>query len=854
MKKTLIAIDGNSLMHRAFWALPPLKDKNGVQVNGIYGFYTMLMNMVDGYHPDYLAVAFDLKGKTFRHEEFEAYKAGRQKTPEELNIQFPLLRESLEKMGICVLSKPSYEADDILGCLSQQASQQGVHTYILTGDRDSLQLVGEEVEVILTKKGVTETVVVDTKALEEMYGLAPQQIVDLKGLMGDSSDNIPGIAGVGEKTALKLLHQYHTIDGIYEHIDQMPANKLREKLIGGKDMAYLSKKLATIERDFPLDKDLKDMEFHGFGSAAQQVFDEFSFKSLRKRVAAQQGGENTVTQEQTPAYETREIASLEEVKQVAEQLKQLGEFSMLLEGDALYLFGREQVKIPCEDNLLSTMNLAGVLETLKPLLEDETIGKQLYDIKGWMHLLDQLDIRLAAPYEDAMLAQYVINPSKRDFSMEKLADHYEVQKDACGLMEICRQQRQALEKNQLMSVLEDIEIPMAKVLFYMEKQGFRVDKNILEELKTSYEGQITALENAIYQSAGEKFNINSPKQLGSVLFETLGLPVIKKTKTGYSTNADVLERLMDQHEIIPLIMEYREITKLKSTYIDGLIALAGPSDGKIHTTFHQTATVTGRLSSTEPNLQNIPVKSEKSKDIRRAFIPSREGGVIIGADYSQIELRILAHLAQDEHMIDAFLKGEDIHRRTASQVFHVPPEEVTPLMRSSAKAVNFGIVYGISDFGLAQNLKIPRATAKEYIETYLKEFSGVKGYMDDIIAKAQRDGYVRTMFGRIRYIDELKSSNYNVREFGKRAALNTPVQGAAADIMKIATIRAFDAFQKHGLTSKIILQVHDELIVDGVQEEQKQVASILKEAMEGAAQLTVPLKVNVSVGQSWEKA
>lgn len=852
MKKTLIAIDGNSLMHRAFWALPPLKDKNGVQVNGIYGFYTMLMNMVDGYHPEYLAVAFDLKGKTFRHESFEAYKAGRQKTPEELNIQFPLLRESLEKMGICVLSKPSYEADDILGCISKRASEQGVHTYILTGDRDSLQLVGENVEVILTKKGVTETAVVDTKELEEMYGLTPQQIVDLKGLMGDNSDNIPGITGVGEKTALKLLHEYHTIDGIYEHIDQMPASKLKEKLVGGKDMAYLSRKLATIVTDFPLEADLKDMEFHGFGSAAQQVFDEFAFKSLRKRIS--QNDEDAPREQQVPAYETREIGSLEEVEQVGKQLKQLGEFSMLLEGDALYLFGREQVKIPCEDNLLSTMSLASVLETLKPLLENEKVRKKLYDIKGWMHLLDELDIRLAAPYEDAMLAQYVLNPSKRDFSMEKLADHYEVQKDAYGLLEICRQQRQALEQNQLMGVLGDIEIPMAKVLFYMERQGFRVDKKILEELKISYEGQLTALENAIYESAGERFNINSPKQLGSVLFETLGLPVIKKTKTGYSTNADVLERLIDQHEIIGLIMEYRELAKLKSTYIDGLINLAGGGDGKIHTTFHQTATVTGRLSSTEPNLQNIPVKSEKSKDIRRAFIPSRGDGVIIGADYSQIELRILAHLAGDEHMIDAFLKEEDIHRRTASQVFHVPPEEVTPLMRSSAKAVNFGIVYGISDFGLAQNLKIPRATAKEYIETYLKEFSGVKQYMDDIIEKAQKDGYVRTMFGRIRYIDELKSSNYNIREFGKRAALNTPVQGAAADIMKIATIRAFDAFQKHGLTSKIILQVHDELIVDGVPEEQDEVAEILKEAMEGAAQLSVPLKVNVSVGKSWEKA
>lgn len=852
MKKTLIAIDGNSLMHRAFWALPPLKDKNGVQVNGIYGFYTMLMNMVDGYHPEYLAVAFDLKGKTFRHESFEAYKAGRQKTPEELNIQFPLLRESLEKMGICVLSKPSYEADDILGCISKRASEQGVHTYILTGDRDSLQLVGENVEVILTKKGVTETAVVDTKELEEMYGLTPQQIVDLKGLMGDNSDNIPGITGVGEKTALKLLHEYHTIDGIYEHIDQMPASKLKEKLVGGKDMAYLSRKLATIVTDFPLEADLKDMEFHGFGSAAQQVFDGFAFKSLRKRIS--QNDEDAPREQQVPAYETREIGSLEEVEQVGKQLKQLGEFSMLLEGDALYLFGREQVKIPCEDNLLSTMSLASVLETLKPLLENEKVRKKLYDIKGWMHLLDELDIRLAAPYEDAMLAQYVLNPSKRDFSMEKLADHYEVQKDAYGLLEICRQQRQALEQNQLMGVLGDIEIPMAKVLFYMERQGFRVDKKILEELKISYEGRLTALENAIYESAGERFNINSPKQLGSVLFETLGLPVIKKTKTGYSTNADVLERLIDQHEIIGLIMEYRELAKLKSTYIDGLINLAGGGDGKIHTTFHQTATVTGRLSSTEPNLQNIPVKSEKSKDIRRAFIPSRGDGVIIGADYSQIELRILAHLAGDEHMIDAFLKEEDIHRRTASQVFHVPPEEVTPLMRSSAKAVNFGIVYGISDFGLAQNLKIPRATAKEYIETYLKEFSGVKQYMDDIIEKAQKDGYVRTMFGRIRYIDELKSSNYNIREFGKRAALNTPVQGAAADIMKIATIRAFDAFQKHGLTSKIILQVHDELIVDGVPEEQDEVAEILKEAMEGAAQLSVPLKVNVSVGKSWEKA
>ncbi len=842
-----VIIDGNSLLYRAFFALPASMKKNdSTPTNAVYGFMTMLLRAVEEYHPNHLAVAFDLKGKTFRHSMYEDYKAGRAATPDDLIVQFDVLKKALEGLGVSWIGLESYEADDILGTFAKMGDENGYTTYLITGDRDALQLISDNTSVVITKKGVTETELFDKAHLGEVYGLVPSQIRDLKALMGDSSDNIPGIAGVGEKTALKLLKDYPTVEELYENTEVLPKNKLREKLINGRDSAFLSKTLATINTSVPIKETLDDIEFAGFeNEKLKEVFSDLEFFSLLKRF--------DIKKEQKK-IETVEITSAEQLKTIAQGFKEKA--GIYMDKEALYIADDDSAEYRAAFSVSlfgEGISQTDALSALKDFLGDDKVKKYTHGAKELMHACDAEGIQLRGLEFDCEIAAYVLDPTRRNFSQEKLCELYSEGGHACALLGIAEKQREEISKNELERVFYDIEMPLVTVLFDMERQGFKVDVKRLKELRDVYSGRIEELTRSIYELCGEEFNIASTKQLGIVLFEHMGLPAKKKTKTGYSTDIEVLESLEDKHPVIPLIIEYRQVTKIKSTYIDGLIAVAG-GDGRIHTTFNQTATATGRISSIEPNLQNIPVRKDVNREIREVFLPSDDASLLVSADYSQIELRVLAHIAQDENMRDAFIHNEDIHLRTAAEVFGVPKEEVTPEMRSGAKAVNFGIVYGISDFGLAKNLGIPRYVAADYIKRYLEEFGGVRNYMHDVVEKAKEDGFVRTLFGRIRYISELKASNYNTRSFGERAAMNTPIQGTAADIIKYAMICVHNALKNEKLRSKLILQVHDELIIDTVPEEKEQVSELLRKAMENACTMDVPLKVNVSAGKNWAEA
>ena len=848
MEHTAIIIDGNSLLHRAFYALPStMKKKDGTPTNAIYGFFAMLFHATEEFAPDRLAVAFDRKEKTFRHKLFADYKGGRRKTPDELIVQFPILKKALCDLGIPCLELEGYEADDILGTLAAQGDKAEIATYLITGDRDALQLISPQTRVVITKKGVTETEVFDEAHLREVYGIAPMQITDLKGLMGDASDNIPGVAGVGEKTATKLLSQFHSVEDLYAHIEALPQNKLKEKLIAGRDSALLSKTLATIDRNVPIETGIADIAFSGFAQGAlKAVLTELQFTSLLKRFDLKETPHAAVEQ----IVETREALDA-----LALRRENFAAIFLDEQGLSVCFDSKEEYNIPFSTSLFGEgISREAALFALKRLLEDENVRKAVHGAKAMMHACAEAGCALNGVDFDVEIAAYVLDPTRRNYSLEKLADYYAAAGRACAVLTICGVQKQEIAQNKLERVFYEIEMPLVRVLFDMEMRGFRVDVQRLMALQAEYAKRIDGLTQKIYELAdcGE-FNIASPKQLGAVLFEHLGLPVKKKKKTGYSTDIEVLESLSDLHPVINAIIEYRQVTKLKYTYIDGLLAVAG-EDGKIHTTFNQTATATGRISSIEPNLQNIPIRSDVAKEIREVFLPSEEGRMIVSADYSQIELRVLAHIADDFHMKDAFLHDEDIHLRTAAEVFGVPKSEVTPQQRSSAKAVNFGIVYGISDFGLAKQLGIPRFMAANYIARYLEEFEGVRRYMHETVENAKREGCVHTLFGRVRYLDELKAANYNTRSFGERAAMNTPIQGTAADIIKVAMIRTHRALKESGMRSSLILQVHDELIVDAVPEEYEQVKELLLRAMGEACALSVPLKVNIAGGANWAEA
>lgn len=841
----LIAIDGNSLLFRAYFAMPPMKRSSDGQPTGaIYGFMNMLFSIIDEYQPTHIAVAFDRPEPTFRHLLFDKYKAGRRKTDDELLSQFPILKKALSELGISVLEQAGSEADDILGTLGRMCSERGETALILTGDKDALQLITKTTSVLMTRRGVSEIEVFDEAHLNEVYGLAPSQIVDLKALMGDASDNIPGIKGIGEKTALKLLHQYDTVAGLYENIDSLPKNKTTQKIIDGRSDAQMSQMLAKIDTRVPIVSNIDSLKFDGFDDAAlTHVLSTLEFNSLLKR--------RGLTREQKSVNQT-EIDSLHGVKSLAEELGDKDKIALFYDKSQLFLAqdGESEYAITLSESL----TLGDVSDALRELLENADISKLVHGAKDIMTEFKRNSVALRGVKFDTMLAAYTLNPTMRSFDLEKIASSYAAPGHASAIFTVADSQKKELEKNGLHEIFYGIELPLTFVLFDMESEGFKVDREKLHELSKQYEQATRDVEAAIHTLAGHEFNIASPKQLGVVLFEELNLPVIKKTKRGYSTNIEVLEQLENEHPIIPLIVEYRRVTKLKSTYIDALLEKAD-SDNKIHTTFMQTATATGRISSVEPNLQNIPIRSELSAHIRSVFLPSREDGWLVSADYSQIELRVLAALSGDEHMKDAFMNDEDIHTRTAAQVFSVTQDEVTHEMRSSAKAVNFGIVYGISDFGLAKQLGIPRFKAAEYIDRYLSEFSGVREYMHSSVEQAKKDGYARTFFGRIRYIDELASSNYNVRSFGERAAMNTPVQGTAADIIKKAMNEVYARIKREGLQAKLILQVHDELIIDTPEGEVEQVKQILSDVMQNICpELGVPLAVSVAVGRTWAQA
>ena len=848
MKKAIF-IDGNSLLHRAFYALPPtMKTKDGRYTNAVYGFLNMLFTLNENYSPDYLAVAFDIKKKTFRNELYSEYKAGRKPTPFELKEQFPLIRETLNTLNVPYLELLGFEGDDILGTLSKKAEEENIFSYIVTGDKDALQLIDENCHVLLTKKGVSELEEYSIEHLMEVYGLEPFQIVDLKALMGDASDNIPGIAGIGEKTALKLLTSYQTIEKLYENIDSLAKNKLLEKLINGKNSAFLSKSLATIKRDIPIDCTVEALAFNGFEEENLiNCLTNLEFFSMLKRFGIIQKKEIEKKQE------TILIKTAEDLKVVKEKNPDPKYFSFFAEGDSyfFYLNGNEYEARVSRELFGSGLSDEELFCELKTYFENTSVKKYLCGAKELKHFLCGFNVEILGEVFDVALAQYVLNPTGKRLKLEELSSDYGASGKALAIYEIALKEEKLIIEKELSYIFYNVETPLTEVLFSMENEGFTVDRAKLKELSADYSLKIDELTENIYECAGEPFNIGSPKQLGEILFNKLMLPAKKKTKTGFSTNAEVLEDLIDKHPIIPLILEYRALTKMKSTYIDGFLNVTSDKDAKIHSTFNQTVTATGRISSTEPNLQNIPARSELSNDIRRVFIPSKPNNIIISADYSQIELRVLAHIAQDKHMIDAFLKGEDIHKRTASEVFEVPQDKVTKQMRSAAKAVNFGIVYGISDFGLAKNLGIPRFKAAEYINKYLIEFSGVAQYMKNIVAQAKKDGYVRTLFGRIRYIDELDSSNYNTRSFGERAAMNTPIQGSAADIIKIAMIGVYNALKNENLKSRLILQVHDELVIDAYPEEEAAVKRILKEQMKDRFSLSVPLDIDIETGKTF---
>ena len=865
MKKLLI-LDSNSILNRAFYGVRYLSAKDGTPTNAIYGFLNILLKLIKEQEPDYICAAFDVKAPTFRHKQYEGYKAQRKPMPEGLAAQMPLAKDVLRAMGVTILEKEGYEADDIIGTVARLCEESEISCFIATGDKDDLQLTSDKTKVILTvtKSGYNETIIYDDKAVKEKYHVTPTEFIDVKALMGDPSDNIPGVKGVGEKTAMSLIEKHHSIEYIYENIDGIGLKgAMLQKMKDGREMAFMSKELATINRNTPIEFNAEECVFDGFENNGElyEILKRLELNSIIKKLDLS-GGDN--------------------VKENEDIFK---DFSYQV-GDKNMING-DKVTVVLDfdgDNISSAAvgagNNAVVLneqDDIKELLEDDSIAKVMFDVKeAIVKLNGRIDIKNIS--DDTAIAAYLVDPAKNEYTIEKLASEYfgtviekpevkqlslldDVETDRSEYLAKCavalgvlnERIGDKIKENGQEKLYHEVELPLVTVLAHLEINGFLVDDNQLKEFADKLGEKIDALTNEIYMLAGEEFNINSPKQLGVILFEKLELKPVKKTKTGYATNADVLEKLRDKHPIVNFIMEYRQLAKLKSTYCDGLTAVVNPNTHRIHSVFTQTVTVTGRLSSTEPNLQNIPTRTELGREIRKMFV-AKEDYVLVDADYSQIELRVLAHIANDETMINAFRNNEDIHAVTASQVLGIPLEDVTKEQRSSAKAVNFGIVYGIGEFSLAQDLHISVKEAKAYIESYLEKYHGVRNYMESIKEQAKKDGYVKTMLNRIRYIPELKSPNYNIRQFGERVALNTPIQGTAADIIKLAMVRVDNRLINEGLKSKLILQVHDELIVEAHKDEVDKVKQILSEEMQDAMELNVPLKVDMSTGHSWYDA
>nr|WP_229775505.1 DNA polymerase I [Anaerosalibacter bizertensis] len=880
-------IDGSSLLHRGFYALPLLSTKDGIYTNGVYGFLTMLYKITEEYEPDYISVAFDKKAPTFRHLEYDLYKANRQKSPNELSLQFPILKEVLSAMNINQIEIEGYEADDIAGTIAKFGEEKGLEVILVTGDRDYLQLASEKSKVLVTKKGITELEVFDNKIIMDKYGIKPEQFIDLKGLMGDQSDNIPGVPGIGEKTGLKLIKEFGSMENIYENIEKVSGKKRKESLIEYRQQAFMSKKLGEIVTNVPIELDMeKFIVKEPNWEKLKELYEKLEFKSLLDKIPKDKikDSREEFKSEFVLVNNNKEfnniINNIKKDKKFGFKIIYSGPNPLKDEIIGICIKPKESSSyyINCENNNI----LDSFKDSFKEIFESEDIEKIGHNIKEDIIGLFRLDINISDISFDSMIGQYLINPSQTDYSIHELAKEYfdifiESEEELLGkgknkktfkslelekrveyfskildLTFMLENQIKGIVKSQGMEKLYyDIELPLIEVLASMEYLGFKIDMDIINELGKEFDDKINNLTIEIYDLAGREFNVNSPKQLGEVLFDDLDLPVIKKTKTGYSTNAEVLDKLKDKHPIIDKILKYRQIVKLKSTYIDGLINLVDDETNRIHSSFNQTVTNTGRISSTEPNLQNIPVKTEEGRKIRKAFVSENENYVLVDGDYSQIELRVLAHISDDPKLKEAFYHNEDIHTKTASEVFEVEKEEVTPLMRSRAKAVNFGIVYGISDYGLSRDLDISRKEAKKYIDNYLKNYEKVKEYMDNIIEVGKRDGYVETILNRRRYLPELKSRNYVVRSFGERVAMNTPIQGSAADIIKIAMVRVYKELKKRNMKSKLILQVHDELIIEAHEDEKEEVENILRQIMESSVELNVPLKVDIKMGESW---
>ncbi len=887
MGKKVLLVDGHSIANRAFYGLPLLTNKDGAYTNAVYGFINMLISTIEDEKPDYVGIAFDLSLPTFRHEKFPEYKGTRKGMPQELRPQIPLLKSVLDIMGICRFEEPGYEADDILGTLAKKYEQAGFEPTILSGDRDLLQIATDKIKIRIpkTKKGGTEIEEYYAADVMEKYGVTPIEFIDVKGLMGDSSDNIPGVPGVGEKTAIKLIKEYKTMENLLGSISEIKQKKLSENLETYKQQAIDSKMLVTIITDMDLPVEPDKLKFSlVLSPESVAIFQELEFKNLLNRLEYEdtvyEDVENTNIE---VAYELiNNKGALESLVEELKSIKKLAYISVLADaklcGVGISFSKTKSYWVESGE----AFPMITIMETLKPILENEEIKKIGHNLKDDMHIFTQYGVNLNGLEFDTLIAAYVLNPTNSTYDIDELGhmfngETHESEESLLGkgkkkksVMDLEEEQRtmwigaranivyrahiemaKQLEEFNQQNLFYDIEMPLVKVLFDMEQAGIKIEKEELEEYGVLISGKMDVITKEIYDFAGEEFNINSPKQLGVILFEKLEIPPLKKTKTGYSTSAEVLEKLEKEYPIVGRVLEYRHLSKIKSTYVDGLFAVINEETGKIHSTFNQTITATGRISSTEPNLQNIPIKLEIGRRIRKVFVPSSDDYIFVDADYSQIELRVLAHISEDPTLIDAFNNNQDIHRLTASQVFNIPFDEVSSSQRNNAKAVNFGIVYGISAFSLSDDLKITQKEAQTYIEGYFSKYPKVKEYLDNIIISAKEKGYVETLFQRRRAIPEINASNFNVRSFGERIAMNTPIQGTAADIIKIAMIKVDNVLKNNKMRSKLVLTVHDELLVEAHKEELEEVKKILKYEMENAAKLSVPIDVDLDTGTTW---
>ncbi|MDC3412615.1 DNA polymerase I [Aquibacillus sp. 3ASR75-11] len=879
MTNKLILIDGNSIAYRAFFALPLLNNDKGVYTNAIYGFTTMLLRILEEDNPTHVLVAFDAGKTTFRHKTYVEYKGGRQKTPPELSEQFPLLKEVLDAFQIPHYQLDQYEADDIIGTLAKQGEKEEWDVNVISGDKDLLQLVSNKVNVRLTRKGISEVDHYTPNFMKEKLELRPDQIIDMKALMGDSSDNVPGVPGVGQKTAVKLLKEYETLENLYQNLDGVSGKKLKEKLETHQMDARMSKELVTIDCHSPISIGLEDLAYSGYQSSkVRAIFQELGFQSLLDRIVGEEGEKVGKSAEKLPDIEVTVV------DEITDDLF-TGEEAIIVEmlHENYHQAPIEGIGIVNEQRkMFIPTDVAIQSDVFKNWAEDKTKKKWVFDAKKTLVALLNQHIHVQGIDFDLFLASYLINPSENHHDIpaigyrmgeqgllydeevygkgaklklpeqDILAEH--VVRKTNMLFHVKQKVEKLLEQNDQHELYLDLEMPLALILGEMEHTGVSVDIERLRQMGEELQKRLKEIEYQVYELAGVTFNINSPKQLGPILFENLGLPVIKKTKTGYSTSAEVLEELKESHEIIPKLLLYRQLGKLQSTYIEGLLKVVYKDTGKIHTRFNQALTQTGRLSSTEPNLQNIPIRLEEGKKIRQAFVPSKEGWYMFAADYSQIELRVLAHIAKDEKLIEAFNNNMDIHTRTAMDVFHVEAEEITSNMRRQAKAVNFGIVYGISDYGLSQSLGITRKEAKKFIDQYLESFPGVQAYMEEVVYKAKQTGYVTTLMNRRRYLPDITSRNFNKRSFAERTAMNTPIQGTAADIIKKAMIDLRQKLKEERLEATLLLQVHDELIIEAPEAELEKLKQLVPAVMEQTVKLDVPLKVEYAYGKTWYDA